>query len=420
VERGRGGGIEPRAPRHVEEIGPVRAAVADRQLEDARRRPRAAGRLDVEVAREALHVVVGGDGQIELHEERGARRVEVFEPRRPRRAKGREPREDVIEEGVIEGVIIEVVVEEGVLRGVEDVWRAPLGAGTSRTARRHLKQQGRIARLDETHAGAGHEASVAPRPGYSLPMRVHPRPLAWATALGALVLGSGCPRPEGLEGIPVGRAVLTDLFFAGIATFGGVRAGSAKLDIEEPDGTPHFFDVSVRGFIAGPMLDLGFSSLQARGEFDLSRIESPRGSDLLGFYEGFVAEGSMLIGGAHHDLVNDRNARVELSGFVYDIGMSGIVGHEWLTFDLAPEDPEAPDAGPIEQPVDAGSPDAGLGDGGLEDGGLEDGGLEDGGLEDGGREDGGLAEDAGFEDAGPVEPDAGAPPPPGADGGGGP
>lgn len=215
-------------------------------------------------------------------------------------------------------------------------------------------------------------------------MRSSRRPCRVLLALASLVplASASCARPDDLAAIPVGTATLTDLVFAGMAVTAGGRAGTATLELEEPDGTPHFVPVTVRGAIVGLMMDVGFTDLEARADFDLSRVGDPHGDDLLGPYDGFVAEGGMLIGGAYHDLKNDRDARIELGGFAIDVGMSAIVGHEWLSIDVDTDPPSRDadaDAGSLDEIKPDGDTDAGPVDGGEPAGDAGEAGVLDGG-----------------------------------------
>lgn len=218
--------------------------------------------------------------------------------------------------------------------------------------------------------------------------------MGWRTAscgvvcAGALVLQGCGERTRSLADIPVARATLSGFTDVGFVMMGGGRLGSARLTLVEPSDERHAIDISMSGGMVGPMMEVGVSILAAEADFDLSAIDDPHGDDVLGPYEGFSASGAVLLGGAVHDIENDRHARLFLGGFQFDFGVSMMVGHEWLVLDVGPEracddaedndvdgdtdcddtdcsDACGVDAGVNEPPRDAGAdPDAGIVDGG--------------------------------------------------------
>lgn len=129
---------------------------------------------------------------------------------------------------------------------------------------------------------------------------------------------------------------------------GGGSSGRAVLDIVTTEGDTIDVDVDVGGGVVGGMMEVGVTRLNAEAPFDLSLVEAPTGDDLLGTYEGFVASGVILIGAELHALENEQHISLDHGGFATNLGLSMLVGHEWLTLSVSAdptvnEDPQVPD-----------------------------------------------------------------------------
>lgn len=146
-------------------------------------------------------------------------------------------------------------------------------------------------------------------------------------------------------------ASLTDLTTMGLTVVGGGAAGTATLDITTVDGEALSFDVDVGIGIAGGMMEMAVTRLHGRAAFDLSVVDAPTGADLLGTYDGFVASGAMLVGGAYHGLENEHHIGFDLGGFTTTLGLSMLVGHEWMTLSLADENDDGRGETPGEAPT---------------------------------------------------------------------
>jgi len=163
-----------------------------------------------------------------------------------------------------------------------------------------------------------------------------------------LVAVSACGQATGLEDISVASASLRDLTTFEFAVIGGGSSGRAVLDVVTTEGETLAIDVDVGGGVVGGMMEVGVTRLYAEAPFDLSLVEAPTGGDLLGTYEGFVASGVMLIGAELHALENEQHISLDLGGFATNLGLSMLVGHEWLTLSVSEEptvdeDPQVPD-----------------------------------------------------------------------------
>jgi hypothetical protein len=120
----------------------------------------------------------------------------------------------------------------------------------------------------------------------------------------------------------------------GIAVIGGGSVGSAVMEIDTVEGETIEVDLKV----TGGMMDMGASRLNGEAEFDLEFVDEPTGTDLLGGYEGFVASGAMLLGGAYHALENEQHISLDIGGLMMTFGLSMITGHEWLHLDVDGDD----------------------------------------------------------------------------------
>ena len=155
-----------------------------------------------------------------------------------------------------------------------------------------------------------------------------------------MLLAVGCPRTEKLADIPVGSATLDQLNLEAFEMFGGGEIGTAELHIVEPDGTTtHDVSVGASGGMVGPMMDIKLVGVAQSGvaNLDVSVVTDPHGDDLLGPYDGFLAEGGMLVGGYWHDLENDRHVGLTIGGGEIEIAFSLILAEEWLTLDIGTE-----------------------------------------------------------------------------------
>lgn len=227
--------------------------------------------------------------------------------------------------------------------------------------------------------------------------------------------GCSCEPPTTLADIAVERASLSDLFFMGLGIFGSLRTGTAALHLEDTAGESFDVDVKIHMTVSGGMMEMSMATINGgEGDYDLSRIDAPVGTDLLGAFEGLALNAGMLVGGGLLNLENERHAEVTVAGLEGVLGMSFIAGHAWAGIEVAPEnecgdgidddldgtidcddadcddvDPcDFVDAGPPPD-KDAGEADAGDGDAGDSDAGDTDAGGTDA---DAGESDAGVAD----------------------------
>jgi hypothetical protein len=131
--------------------------------------------------------------------------------------------------------------------------------------------------------------------------------------------------------VPIEEAWLEDFHASSIAIVAGATQGDALLVYVEPGGTSGSVPVHLGGGRAGIAFDLAWDVEGHDGvvPIDLTEVEAPMVSDVMGTYDGSGSAGALVLGGSRRRLRNDAGAAFYEEHFVA-IGLSMFVGYEWL------------------------------------------------------------------------------------------
>jgi hypothetical protein len=143
---------------------------------------------------------------------------------------------------------------------------------------------------------------------------------------------SGCAGSPGtFDDVPIEEAWLEQFHLSSFAILAGTIQGDALLVFVEPGGTSGAVPVHLGGGRAGLLVDLAWDLEGHDGvvPIDLSEVDAPMVSDVMGRYDGAGSAGALLLGGSRRQLINDAGATFYEQHFVA-IGFSMFVGYEWL------------------------------------------------------------------------------------------
>jgi len=143
---------------------------------------------------------------------------------------------------------------------------------------------------------------------------------------------SGCAGKHGtFDDVAIEDAWLEDFQLSSFAIIAGTIQGDAVLAFVESDGSSGAVPVHLGGGKAGIVLDLAWDVEGHDGvvPIELTEIDEPMVSDVMGSYHGSGSAGALLLGGSRRQLTNDAGASFYEQHFVA-LGLSMFVGYEWL------------------------------------------------------------------------------------------
>ena len=143
---------------------------------------------------------------------------------------------------------------------------------------------------------------------------------------------SGCAGAHGtFEDVAIEEAWLEDFHVSSIAILAGAIQGDAVLAYVEPGGSSGTVPGHLGGGRAGLLIDVAWDVEGHDGvvPIDLTEVEEPTVSDVMGTYDGAGSAGALGVGGSRRKLGNDAGAVFYEQHFVA-VGLSMFVGYEWL------------------------------------------------------------------------------------------